>query len=388
MRKSLIITSLTVGCLALALGLVLAPKLHAAAPNSSQTAQSIMVDMTPNSNAFQITGTTTWTFDRDCAEADYTASAGVWNGNTPTCTGGGQHGCDAGNQPTPPPAPPVDPHGPDSIEHHAQQDRCTFFCGGTLDGWNYTNTATVDGLNGNGHWTFTYNYSATTVGAVGEATCWTCNESFCGFVAGESFLKKARDNSGWDKKYSFTLTAPDPITGLPVSRVTNVMATLQASTDMGVTWNDVQGPFALDTSSIVSCGRPNDLATFCDNAGTPTDYIYDANAGFGGNVAAVGTFLHSSIAGHMTPDLTNNILSGLNGSPDNFPNNNNNLCAYSETAPFSVDFPGITAAGSYRVHVTGTVKGNAGVADQQFSVSGGGTVIGGCDTCTPVCNPE
>jgi hypothetical protein len=81
-------------------------------------------------------------------------------------------------------------------------------------------------------------------------------------------------------------------------------------------------------------------------------------------------------------------MSGVPPSPDNFPNNNNNLCPYSETAPFSVDFPGITQAGNYRVHVTGTVKGNAGVADQTFSVTGGGTVIGGCDGCTPVCNPE
>ncbi len=107
------------------------------------------------------------------------------------------------------------------FEHHAQQDRCTFFCGGTLEGWNYTNTATVNGLNGHGNWTFTYNYNVATIGSVGEATCWSCDQSgggavdvkFCGFVAGESFLKKARDNSGWDKKYSFTLTEPDPITG-------------------------------------------------------------------------------------------------------------------------------------------------------------------------------
>jgi hypothetical protein len=163
------------------------------------------------------------------------------------------------------------------------------------------------------------------------------------------------------------------------------MATLQRSTDGGITWFDVQGPFALDTSNIVSCGRPNDLATFCDNAGAPTDYVYDANAGFGGNVAAVGSFLHSSIAGHMTPDFTNNILSGLNGSPENFPNNNNDLCDYSQTAPFFVDFPGITDAGMYQVHVTGTVKGNAGVADQQFNVTGSGTVIGGCPDCLPTC---
>jgi hypothetical protein len=391
MKKTLTISSMAIACLALAVGLVLVPKAHAAAP--SQTAQSIMVDGNFNSTAYQISGTTTWTFHRDCAEADYTASAGVWDGNTPTCTGGGSGGvnCLPANQPTPPPAPPADPHGPDSIEHHAQQDRCTFFCGGTLDGWNYTNTQTVNGLNGHGNWTFTYNYSVTTIGSVDPATCWTCEQTggsvdvkFCGFVAGESFLKKGRDNTGWDKKYSFTLTEPDPITGLPVSRVTNVTVTLQRSTDAGLTWFDVQGPLALDTSNIVSCGKPTDSVggTFCDNAGTPVDYPYSGNAGVAGNAAVYG-YLH--YPGAMAAALTNDIMSGIAPSQDNFPNNNNNLCAYSQTAPFFAEFSGLTDAGMYQLHITGTVKGNAGIADQQFNVTGGGTIIGGCPDCAPAC---
>jgi len=59
MKKSFIITSMALGCLALALGLVLAPKIHAASGGSSQTAQSIMVNMTPNSGAFEIGGSVT-----------------------------------------------------------------------------------------------------------------------------------------------------------------------------------------------------------------------------------------------------------------------------------------------------------------------------------------
>ena len=72
MKKSFIISSMALGCLALALGL--APKIHAASGGSSQTAQSIMVNMTPNSGAFVIGGSTTWTYThpvRTCAADHY-----------------------------------------------------------------------------------------------------------------------------------------------------------------------------------------------------------------------------------------------------------------------------------------------------------------------------
>ncbi len=42
---------------------------------------------------------------------------------------------------------------------------------------------------------------------------------------------------------------------------------------------------------------------------------------------------------YLAPDYTDNILSGLNGSPDNFAGNDHSLCNYSDTAPFYVEFP-------------------------------------------------
>lgn len=89
---------------------------------------------------------------------------------------------------------------------------------------------------------------------------------------------------------------------------------------------------------------------------------------------------------YFAPDYTDNIMSGTPPSPDNFAGNDHSLCNYSDTAPFHVEFLGITQAGNYRVHVTGTVKGNSAVANQTFDVTsgGGGTVtVNGCND--PMC---
>src|SRR5437763_15856731 len=91
---------------------------------------------------------------------------------------------------------------------------------------------------------------------------------------------------------------------------------------------------------------------------------------------------------YLAPDYTDNIMSGTPPSPDNFAGNNHSLCNYSDTAPFHVEFLGIGQAGNYRVHVTGTVKGNSAVANQTFDVASGGggtvTVHGGTDTPWPI----
>ena len=74
---------MALGCLALALSLMLAPKIHAASGGSSQTAQSIMVNMTPNSGAFEIGGSVTWSYTHPvgtCA-ADQ-AVADLWTSNS------------------------------------------------------------------------------------------------------------------------------------------------------------------------------------------------------------------------------------------------------------------------------------------------------------------
>lgn len=393
---------MALACLALAVGLVLAPKINAASGGSSQTAQSIMVSMTPNSGAFVIGGSTTWTYThpvRTCAGDHYTT---VQTGPVITCSGSGCL--------VPPPAPPPPGDTPghlNSFLNSSQAVKCAFFCGGDLptDANQRSVNVNINSGTNKGHWTFTWTYTLTPTGPVDPQTCYTCEETggggsvdvkFCGFIAGESFLLKNGGGTTWNKKYSFTLTDPDPITGLPVSRVSNVMATLQNSTDGGTTWNDVagQGPFALDTSNIVHCGRPTDSVggTFCDLGGPVVDYFYDANAGTGGNSPSIFNYLHSSGVGmpvgpaYLAPDYTDNIMSGTLPSPDNFAGNDHNLCNYSDTAPFHVEFLGITQAGNYRVHLTGTVKGNSAVANQTFDVNsgGGGTVtVNGCND--PMC---
>jgi hypothetical protein len=364
--------------------------------SSSQTAQSIMVNMTPNSGAFVIGGSTTWSYThpvRSCAADHYTT---VVTGPDVTCSPYPSGGCTSA--PTPPPAP-GDSNGHLNQFLNSQTAKCAFFCGGILP--SDTNDRSVNVNNSHdpnkGHWTFTWHYALTPTGPVDPQTCYTCEETggggsiniaFCGFVAGESFLSKSGGTDKWNKKYSFTLTNDDGS-----SRVTNVQATLQRSTDGGMTWFDVQGPFAVDTSFIQHCGRQTDSigGSFCDGLGLVVDYIYDANAGVGGNSPSIFNNLHSSGVGmpigtYLAPDYTDNIMSGAPPSPDNFAGNDHNLCNYSDTAPFNVEFDGITDAGDYQVHITGTVKGNSATADQQFTVSsgGGGTVtVNGCND--PMC---
>jgi hypothetical protein len=69
---------------------------------------------------------------------------------------------------------------------------------------------------------------------------------------------------------------------------------------------------------------------------------------------------------------------------DNFTNNNNDLANGNvQEADFSDSFTGLTAAGSYRVVISGTVKDNAGSGFEAFSVTSSESIIGGCDECAP-----
>ena len=378
MKRTLIISSLAVCCLALAVSLALAPKVHAAAGGSSKTAQSIMVDFAPTSSGFEV-GDTTWDYTHpasSCAAGHYTTEE---SGPVVTCDGPG-----CGDPPPPTPPAPGDTPGHLNSFLNSQAVKCAFFCGGDLPSDANPQTVNVN-LPGGTHWHFTWTYTLTPTGSVDPQTCWECSQStgsvdvnFCGFVAGESFVLKSGGTERWTKKYSFTLRDD-----LGASRVTNVMAQLQLSTDGGTTWADVGLPQAVDTSFIFDCGKPTDT---CDNASAPTDYLYYGNAGCVGNATAQ-TYLHAT-CGTYAAAYTNDIMSNL---PDDFPNNNNNLCAYSQTAPFQFTFTGITQAGDYRVNLTGTVKGNSAVSSQTFSVSGGSVTVNGCSSpdCTiPSSCPE
>jgi len=330
-----------------------------------------MVSVTPSTPALEIEGTTTWTYHRDdCAATAtyYTANPGVWNGAPPTCTGSSTN-CAADNQPAVPSAPAVPTTGPDSVSNHAQDDRCIFFCGGTLPGWSYTQTRTVSGLNGKGNWTFTYNYTTTTAGAVAAGTCWasevtggTGEVTYNGFVSSESCVQKS--GGTWQRKYSFTLLNSDLS-----SRVVNVSAQLQKETPTGSgNWLGVGDPIAF--------GSPLPVST------TVNDYSYFGNGGVFGK-STVFPLLHGTGGGKLA-NLVTNILTGTSDgtAADNFSGNDNDLSAGNvHQADFGGSFTfGIGDEGNYRVAVTGTLKGNtaAGVPDVNFSVTSNLVTVGGC----------
>lgn len=332
----------------------------------SQTAQSIMVELDYDGPAYEIVGTITWTYQRNtCAVPLYTAHAGVWDGNTPTCSGSTAN-CAPSNQPAVPPAPAIPTTGPNSVSNHAQDDRCIFFCGGNVSGWNYTQTETVPGLNGKGNWTFTYNYTTDGAGAVAAETCWSSQVTggsvdvgFEGFVCSESFLKQSTRN-----KYSFTLLGPEG------SRVSNVQVELQQFD--GTNWNTVSGPVLVPETDSGTGQLPVSAAT--------EDFNYFGNGG-GFGKPTVLTSLHYS--GGKAANSVNNILNGINDgtNSDNFAGNNNDLAdGKVHLATFTGQWEGLTDPGTYRTVVTGVLKGNSGQADIGFSVGSNLVVIGGC-TC-------
>jgi hypothetical protein len=259
--------------------------------------------------------------------------------------------------------------GPDSVSNHAQDDRCIFFCGGTLPGWSYTQTRTVSGLNGKGNWTFTYNYTTTTAGAVAAGTCWasevtggTGEVTYNGFVSSESCVQKS--GGTWQRKYSFTLLNSDLS-----SRVVNVSAQLQKETPTGSgNWLGVGDPIAF--------GSPLPVST------TVNDYSYFGNGGVFGK-STVFPLLHGTGGGKLA-NLVTNILTGTSDgtAADNFSGNDNDLSAGNvHQADFGGSFTfGIGDEGNYRVAVTGTLKGNtaAGVPDVNFSVTSNLVTVGGC----------
>jgi hypothetical protein len=45
----------------------------------------------------------------------------------------------------------------------------------------------------------------------------------------------------------------------------------------------------------------------------------------------------------------------MSNAPDDFPNNNNNLCPYTQIAPFHGSFT-VSGEGTYQIVIAGTVK--------------------------------
>jgi hypothetical protein len=341
----------------------------------SQTAQSLMVKADTTSPAYQIDGTITWTYHRgNHNDTDLTGTAmsyytNAWNGAAPTytCSGGGQNGC------VTPPATLAPAPSAVVLQQHAQDQRCIFFFGGDLTSTTYTQVAQVDiTTNGptKGNWKFTFTYNIAPIQpSVAAYTAWTSETtggtvdiSYAGFLTSESFLKQSNRN-----KYSFTMTENG------VTRARNVAAQLQILN--GLVWENVGAPVSLNNVDT-------DLDTNNDGVAVvpaSADFPYFANGGIFGNSAVFGA-LHTT--GFKPQNSAWNILQGLNDTlnfVDNFSGNNNDLAAGNiQIAPIGGTFAGLTGAGSYRILISGTLKGNSGAADTGFSVSSNTTIIGGC----------
>jgi hypothetical protein len=338
----------------------------------AQTAQSIMVYMEYDSEAYEIGGTTTWTFQRGtvnspgCAMNAYTTVVG---GPVVSCNGGGTSGCQTA--PTPPSAPAANMN---ELQNWAQHERCTFFCGGELSSNSYTQFEQVNvnsGPAGNkGTWRFTWTYTITPISNPVEAnTCWTSvvegggtvDIEFAGFACSESFQKLSNRN-----KYSFTMIDSQ------VSRVYGVQVELLMWVGPGANdWQTVAGPNPVPETDPLTGQLPVSAAT--------ADFQYFANGGAFGK-AAVLSALH--YADGKAKNYVNNILKGIDDGSnfvDNFAGNDNDLASGQvHIATFTGEWPGLTEAGSYRTRVTGTLKSNAGQADMGFSVTSNTVVIGGC----------
>jgi hypothetical protein len=319
-----------------------------------------MVAVNLDSGTFLIEGTITWTYDKDCAANHYEL---VVSGPVATRTKG------ACTQPAAPPDPIEPPQTANGqLISHLAQEACTFFCGGTLTSSGPV-TQTVIIKTGSGAnqcwWEFTWSYTwqpKVDMASVEPKTCWTSEETggtvdvgFDGFVSSESYLK-----NGSKTKYSFTLTEPDPLGGAPLSRVQGVSAQLQKFDDDNSAWLDQGSAILLGTLPVTA---------------TTTDYTYYGNAGVFGN-SMVYSALHAPAPGSgIDYASVSDILSA-----DNFANNNNDLASGNvHQADYAGDFPGLTEAGSYRIVVSGTIKGNSGSANVGFSVSSSIIVIGGCN---------
>jgi hypothetical protein len=101
MKKTLIISSTALGCLAFALGLVLVPKAHAAKPpTATQTGQSIMVNLLAE-GTFAIVETNTYEYNFNTAAGYFT---NAWDGNPPAVSSNtSSHDSTTNNVVTPPP---------------------------------------------------------------------------------------------------------------------------------------------------------------------------------------------------------------------------------------------------------------------------------------------
>jgi len=320
---------------------------------ASSTGQGIMVNMTSIGTLALVTNQI-WHFNQTAAATYFTNG---WDGNAPTysCSGNACNGNLCG-VPAAPAAPAADPSkvwnpGGSAV---ADKSRCTFLDGGTLtltDAYAQSAQASVSctvlGRSKSATYTFHYAYVVApdpALATVAPFTAWdlvsetgdgsTAHVDVTGFIAGESVLSKAN----LPRKYSFSLLdgTTDPLTGLPVSRVKNLMVSIDGAAAVPATSTYVQNaPGALP-------GDPGAL-----------DFAYATNAGSNGNLALLAD-------GDARTILNTDSFSGnQNGGADG------TALAGATVDPVGADL----GVGDHTVVLTGTVKDNAALANIDFSVS-------------------
>jgi hypothetical protein len=348
---------------------------------------------TYDSDAYEITPTTTYSFDNETmidpeSASDYFST--VIDGPVITCDTFSTGTSCVGDGPGA--AQPAE--NPGALNSFLlSTERCIFFNGGTLgsdapDTKSVHVTVSAAGPN-RGRWHYTWTYTITPVNTVehpstvGPLTSWdvdasgslTVDVGFNGFVSSESFLQSSKTN-----KYSFTLLE----NGL--TRVRGVTGQLESSPDGVDGWTAVGSPADLNNADTDG-DSVNDAL---DVSSTGADYSYFGNGGVFGKSTVFGA-LHA-----LGRKAANFVVGILNGTPstlitdveytykDNFAGNNNDLAAGNvHEADYSgtwLGVPGDPNGGTlyYRTVISGTIKGNASIGSEPFSVASIPVVIGGC----------
>jgi len=301
----------------------------AAIGGPSQTGQSIMVNLHA-SGTFARTTVELFKFNDATAAAYFT---NAYTGSTSVSCSGSPVACGAGNRPAAPAPPAADASQVTAANGVAQNNKCNFLDGAPLSGRNYTQSVTVNGLDGHGNFTFTYGYAVTpTVASTAPFTAWDLVHTTGGGdgglvpitaeIAGESVVKSSNAKLG--TKYTCSL-----LDSLAVSRVTG----LQLSVDgTPAAW-------------------PNSSVHF------PVDFNYAMNAGSNGNTSLLRNGNARTILN--TDGFAGNDNGGADGS------------ALAQAVMDEVDLD--LAPGYHTVTLSGTVKDNTidGTgASISFTVSG------------------
>lgn len=304
-------------------------------------AQGVMVNF-KNLTNLAVGGTKTYQFDAENAGNSYFFNDPV--ALTISCSGTPAQ-CAFANQPTPPLPPPSDSSKAKAL---AESVKCVFLDGGALTATSsYSKTLTSPGVNGQGVFTFVYDYSVYPAdNFVAPFTFWTLISS-TGPSGMASFQVKAdifaqtvvADRKG-KKAFTFALEF------LRSNRVRDLALSLN-------------GAVVARPGSSVTRNCPGCLA----GASRAVDFSFATNAGSRGTTSLL-------TSGDARTILNTDVISlNNNGGPDG------SALARAAMAPVSMQLP----VGNYQLRLTGKVLATDVVADQAFQVSSQVNVVGvGC----------